>query len=321
MSESTDTTVNQQELHTNEPPSVDPIKPKGQKPEGVVPPPELRIKPVIPEGMSKKQWKKEQKRLKFLEQKPEFNKIRKQKKLQRRALKREKIQELLEKGESIEHLIKRKIKPEDQTKLPSKIIIDCSFDYMMRNDERISLSTQLTRAYSAVRNSKIVPTLQLTSFNKLLKKRFDEDLISSNYNNWINVEIDENDLKIENPENYIYLSSDAPEDLNELDENINYIIGGIVDKGRYKNLCYDKAKELGIKSYRLPIDEYIKLSGRRVLTTTHVVELLLKWYELKDWKKAFEIVLPQRKMAHFDDDEILGEIPTIEGDNSDEEDD
>lgn len=301
---------------------IAPAAPAGkvrQRREPNIPPPELRVKPVIPEGMSKKQWKKEQKRLKFLEQKDEFNKIRKEKKLQARANKRAKIQELLAKGESIDHLIKKRINPEDQTKLNNKIIIDCGFDEMMTTDERNSLSTQITRSYSAFKNSTTIPALRIASFNKLLKKRFDEELKSGDYKRWVGVEFDEEELTIDDPEKYVYLSSDASEDLTELSTDVNYIIGGIVDKGRYKNLCYDKSQKLGVKSYRLPIDEFIKLSGRRVLTTTHVVELLLKWYELKDWKQAFEMVLPQRKQIKDNGETSTAEPVADEDEEGDDE--
>ena len=76
----------------------------------------------------------------------------------------------------------------------------------------------------------------------------------------------------------IYLSADAEEVLTELDSSYLYIIGGIVDRNRYKNLTFDKAKRLGIRTaklmfgyrfkFRLPLDQ-IKFSGSRVLTVNN----------------------------------------------------
>lgn len=46
----------------------------------------------------------------------------------------------------------------------------------------------------------------------------------------------------------VYLSADAEETLTELKEDELYIIGGIVDRNRYKNLTSEKAAELGIRA-------------------------------------------------------------------------
>jgi hypothetical protein len=63
----------------------------------------------------------------------------------------------------------------------------------------------------------------------------------------------------------VYLTADATTELTELLPDHAYIIGGIVDRNRYKNLCLDRAKELGIKSARLPIGDHLKLAGSKVL--------------------------------------------------------
>ena len=45
----------------------------------------------------------------------------------------------------------------------------------------------------------------------------------------------------------VYLSADAEETLTELKDDEVYVIGGIVDRNRYKYLTLNKAKELGYR--------------------------------------------------------------------------
>ncbi|KAK8865705.1 hypothetical protein IAR55_000850 [Kwoniella newhampshirensis] len=94
----------------------------------------------------------------------------------------------------------------------------------------------------------------------------------------------------------VYLSADAEEELSTLSEDEVYIIGGIVDRNRYKNLCQDKAEKLAIRTARLPIGTYLaNLPTRKVLTVNQVFEILLQYLNLQDWAAAFEAVIPQRK--------------------------
>lgn len=254
-------------------------------------------KPEIPEGMSKSEYKRIQKRKIYEERKGEMAAIRREKRHQSKANRRAKLDQYREKGEPIpeELLHKRPQVPQDQQSSGVSLVVDCDFDDLMTQKERVSLSTQITRLYGCNRVSKNTVDVRVTSFNKLLKERFEQTLMNSNWMNWERVKFEEEPFQA--TEHCVYLSADSEDVLETLEPGMTYVIGGIVDKGRYKNLCKDKAEKLGIPTMRLPIDEYIKLSGRRVLTTTHVVELMLKWFEYKDWKKSFEDVLPQRKLV------------------------
>ena len=94
----------------------------------------------------------------------------------------------------------------------------------------------------------------------------------------------------------IYLSGDSPNILSSIDPTKTYIIGGIVDKNRYKSLCLNKAISQGLAHAQLPLGEFLPQMGtRRVLTVNHVVEIIVKWIEMRDWEKAFLAVMPQRK--------------------------
>ncbi|KAI1310559.1 tRNA (guanine(9)-N(1))-methyltransferase [Mortierella claussenii] len=94
----------------------------------------------------------------------------------------------------------------------------------------------------------------------------------------------------------VYLSADSPNTITKLDAGTCYILGGIVDKNRYPNLCQSKAEKLGIETAQLPIGDYIQMSSRRILTVNQVFEILLQFIECNDWKEAFLKVIPQRKL-------------------------
>ncbi|KAF6838985.1 tRNA m g methyltransferase domain containing protein [Colletotrichum musicola] len=102
--------------------------------------------------------------------------------------------------------------------------------------------------------------------------------------------------------NIVYLSSDSVNTLDRLEPGVSYVIGGLVDRNREKGLCHRRARELGIRTAKLPIGEYMNISSRRVLATNHVLEIMLKWLETGDWAEAFLSVIPKRKEAKLKGD-------------------
>ena len=51
----------------------------------------------------------------------------------------------------------------------------------------------------------------------------------------------------------------------------------------------------GIRTAKLPIAEHVKLTGSRILTVNHVVNILVKWIGCGDWKTALLESIPARK--------------------------
>lgn len=269
--------------------------------------------PPVPEGMSKNQWKKVWKRRQWELNKEEYRQKRKVKKQRARENRQKLIQSYLDRGEEIpsEYIREPKVNV-NQVDSGMELIIDCSFDDLMNDREIVSLSTQLTRAYSSNRRANKYSEIKVIGFNKRLRERFENGLSNCNHKNWNHFKFIEEPkegqkreessmtsdeyLKQLDPTHTVYLTADTEEELETLEPGMTYIIGGIVDKNRYKDLCLNRAKKFGIPTKKLPIDKYIKLNGRHVLTTTHVVQLMLSYMDTRDWTKSMETVLPQRKI-------------------------
>jgi tRNA (guanine9-N1)-methyltransferase len=217
------------------------------------------------------------------------------------------------------------------TLLPITLIIDCAFDDLMHDRERISLASQITRCYSDNHHAPFKSHLVISSFGGQLKNRFDTTL-NQHYQNWKGVTVLEEDYveaaerakdlmtsakllggqltgafalhsqhpqstpsDLENEAEIVYLSSDSEHTLDRLKPYSTYIIGGLVDKNRHKGICYKSACDRGIKTAKLPIAEYMEMQSRSVLATNHVVEIMLRWLECGDWGEAFLKVVPKRK--------------------------
>ncbi|EGX47402.1 hypothetical protein AOL_s00083g495 [Orbilia oligospora ATCC 24927] len=183
-------------------------------------------------------------------------------------------------------------------RLPIKCIVDCSFDEYMMDKEVASLGAQVSRCYSDNRIAKFSMDLWVTCVDKRLRSHL-YLMHGEKWKSWRKIHVTDADYELTRDDiqagNVIYLSSDSDEMLETLEEGKTYIVGGIVDKNRYKGLCFNKAVGQGLRTAKLPIGEYIKMTGRITLTTNQVVEIMLRWLELKDWKAAFEAVIPMRK--------------------------
>lgn len=285
---------------------------------------------VVP--LSKRQQKRMLRQARWDEQKEERKKQRREKNKQRKIRKREEWQHIIEENGGNIPEKKRAVL------VPVTLVIDCGWDHLMDDRQRISLGSQITRAYSDNSKAPYRSHLVISSFDKLLKERFDT-VLRKMHENWRGIKFmpedfvhaaeqakermkgphggqlagafaGKEDLAPENGE-VIYLSSDSPNTLTELKPYSTYIIGGLVDKNKHKGVCYQKAIEKGMKTAKLPIGEYLRMASRPVLATNHVAEIMMRWLELGDWGEAFLQVIPQRKgaekRARPDDEEEVGD--------------
>ncbi|KAI0784857.1 guanine-1-methyltransferase-domain-containing protein [Abortiporus biennis] len=255
--------------------------------------------------------------------------------------------------------VKKRAKTETEPKKPfdARVVIDLGFDDKMSENEIRSLTSQLAFTYSANRKAATPFTSVLfTSLNGRTFTRL-ESISDAAYKRWIDTEWWEegyeelwkgnesgelnDEENTDGPEtkkratapkdSVIYLTADSTDELTELKEGEIYIIGGICDHNRYKNLCFNKANEHGIRSARLPIGTYLaELKTRKVLTVNQTFEILLKWAETKSWEEALYSVVPKRKFKDNkpeeeskevvvslkdinEDPETVGELDVLEG--------
>lgn len=98
----------------------------------------------------------------------------------------------------------------------------------------------------------------------------------------------------------VYLTADTDETIEALEPGMTYVIGGIVDRNRYKHLCARKAEALGLRMARLPIEpahlQGYQMHSRKVLTVNQVFAILTGWTETRDWTQALLRGLPTRKL-------------------------
>ncbi|KAG7293739.1 hypothetical protein NEMBOFW57_003796 [Staphylotrichum longicolle] len=78
--------------------------------------------------------------------------------------------------------------------VPVAFIIDCDFEKYMREQELVSLSSQLVRSYAMNRKAKYQASLHFSSWKGKLKERF-ETVLKNTHLNWKNVGFHEGDFR------------------------------------------------------------------------------------------------------------------------------
>ncbi|KAJ8782356.1 hypothetical protein J1605_010064 [Eschrichtius robustus] len=187
------------------------------------------------------------------------------------------------------------IRPKPEPQLPAPACPGGGADKPLGLDIK-KLHKQIQRCYAENRRALHPVQFYLTSHGGQLKKNMDEN--DKGWVNWKDIHIKpEHYSEFIQKEELIYLTSDSPNVLKELDESKAYVIGGLVDHNHHKGLTYKQASEHGIDHAQLPLGNFVKMNSRKVLAINHVFEIILEYLETRDWQEAFFTILPQRKGA------------------------
>ncbi|XP_076360157.1 tRNA methyltransferase 10 homolog B-like isoform X3 [Tachypleus tridentatus] len=203
------------------------------------------------------------------------------------------------------HISKKEEKQMMQHRLMSargtaqRICVDLGFSCSMSEKELHKLSSQLRRLYGSNRHSQhplhvfFANFSQESSLYRICREKnqgFEKYVVDMN---------DKSPQQLFRREELIYLSPDSPHVLTDLNPEVVYVIGGLVDETVKRKLSLQAAEQSGLLTARLPIIEWLERGSKgtfsTVLSVNQVFDILLKYHETNDWTHALLTGIPPRK--------------------------
>lgn len=181
-----------------------------------------------------------------------------------------------------------------------KLVLDCSYDEHMTKRECINAAKQLMLCFAENRYHDQPFDLHFCNANMkgntmnylhkhiptMLDPHFPMNVHTDSY------------LDRFPKEQLVYLTPHCRDDLEEYNPDHIYIIGAMVDTMHNEPLSLAKAKKLGLKMARLPLDRYLQWgsgSGKS-LTLNQMTRIMLDLKTSGDWQKSLSHV-PRRKLV------------------------
>lgn len=169
------------------------------------------------------------------------------------------------------------------------MIIDCTFDNEMNDREIRNATYHLEQSYTANREHIRPFNLHLfgSESSKTIIEAFHKRVPTLGSNN-LGAEIHFNCYTEMFPrDRLLVLTSDSDRTLEEYNGNDIYVVGGIADRGNSKPMMLAKAKQLGLRTARLPLQRY-GFHSISELPLNAVVNMLGEFQMTRSWKKIVE---------------------------------
>ncbi|KAH8279091.1 hypothetical protein KR026_001569 [Drosophila bipectinata] len=185
-----------------------------------------------------------------------------------------------------------------------KMVLDCSYDEHMNNREASYAAKQLM--YCFAENRQNDEPFDLHYCNAHMEGRCMQNLnrfIPTMLNPEFPINIHQQCFTELFPKkNLVYLTPHCREDLVTYNPDDIYIVGAMVDTGNNEPLSLAKAKRMGLRMARLPLDRYLQWgsgSGKS-LTLNQMINIMLDLKKTNDWNTALKHV-PRRKVVEWDE--------------------
>lgn len=176
------------------------------------------------------------------------------------------------------------------------VVIDCGWaDGMMTDKEILSLTQQIMYSYSVNRRAKHPVRLCVYGASEKQKELLQK---LPGFDTWymgLKSGAIADDVAIIDRGIYLTADTETILDIEPRRKEDILVIGGIVDRNRYKNATILRAEEIGMRAAQLPIGDSMKMKSSKVLAVNHVFQILTEYMHSMDWQTALDAVIPDRK--------------------------
>lgn len=177
----------------------------------------------------------------------------------------------------------------------ARVTIDLSYGEQMSAQEHKSLARQLRTAYGLNLKAEVPLSLHLTSLGAA-EAHPAQLPADGSWRHWPHVSfITESAASHFDTAELVWLSPDAQEPLLELSPAEVYVVSGYIDRTVNRGASLGRAKEIGVRARRLPLQEYAPRPNLHpILSVVSVVEILAAVHSGETWASAIERFIPQR---------------------------
>lgn len=188
-----------------------------------------------------------------------------------------------------------------------KLVIDCSYDSFMTPQEASNAAKQLMLCFAENRANDDpfdlhfcnvdMETHSMKTLNKFMPTMHDPAFPMQLHS--------ENITEVFPHDQIVYLTPHCREDLGSFNPDDIYVVGCMVDKANNDPLSLAKAKRMGIRMARFPLDRYLQWKGGsgKSLTVNQTVRIMLDLKNTGNWGTALKVV-PRRKVVDESPDAI-----------------
>nr|XP_046235816.1 tRNA methyltransferase 10 homolog B [Scatophagus argus] len=182
-----------------------------------------------------------------------------------------------------------------------RLCVDLSMTDSMSDKEISRLAGQLRRLYGSNKKATRPFGLFLTELREDSRLYAECLRMNDGFLNYTMDITEESCLDLFPVETIVYLTPDADEALETVDADKVYVLGGLVDESIQKKLSFSRARELSVRTARLPIDEYMvkknnaKNFHSKILAVNQVFDILLTFCNTGSWTEALQEWFPRGK--------------------------